>query len=61
LATSVKLKIGYVVLRDMEPVRTGLKQSKTSKLYKHAGPARVVAAKRDAIVVPAFIEVPGDD
>jgi hypothetical protein len=59
---TAKLTIGYVVLgQDGAPVRTGLRHSKTSKLYKHAGPARAVSSKRPGtIVLPAFIEVPDD-
>jgi hypothetical protein len=63
LDTTVKLKIGYVVLKNGEPVKTGLQLSKTSKLYRHAGMARRVAAAprfAGSMVVEAFIEVPGE-
>jgi hypothetical protein len=58
--TSVKLKIGYVVLRHGDPVKTGRSGARTSKLYAKAGIARRVANQKDGIVLEAFIEVPGE-
>lgn len=58
--TAVKLKVGYVVLRHGDPVKTGRRGAQTAKLYDKAGHARRVASGRDAMVVEAFIEVPGE-
>lgn len=58
---AIKLTIGYVVLRHGDPVKTGRRGAQTAKLYAKAGYARRVASgRKDTIVLPAFIEVPGD-
>jgi hypothetical protein len=58
---TIKLTIGYVVLRNGDPVKTGRCGAQTAKLYAHPGRARAVASgRKDTIVLPAFIEVPGE-
>jgi hypothetical protein len=59
----IKLKIGYAVLKEGVPVRTGY-GSQTAKVYVHAGHARRVAANprfAGSFVAEVFVEVPADD
>lgn len=61
MSAPIKLKIGYVVLRNGDPVKTGRRGAQTAKLYAKPGFARRVASgRKDCIVVEAFIEVPGE-
>ena len=61
---TIKLKVGFVVMKHGDPVRTGrsgtgwCNQPGTVKLYQTAGAARRVARGVSGIVVEAFIEVP---
>lgn len=58
MADPIKLKIGYVVLRHGDPVKTGRRGSQTAKLYDKPGYARRVATERGGIVCEACVEVP---
>jgi hypothetical protein len=53
----VRIKIGWVVMRHGDLVRTGTTYRPTSKVYRTVGAARGVATKRNAIVMEAFVEV----
>jgi hypothetical protein len=65
LDTTIKLKVGYVLLRNGDPVKTGRIGAQTAKLYQHAGRARAAASRiyrhrGEVLVTEAFIEVPGE-
>jgi hypothetical protein len=67
MSERLKLKIGYVVLKNGDPVKTGRRGAQTAKLYQHAGRARAVTGRFNArtrtdlyYIVEAFIEVPGE-
>jgi hypothetical protein len=62
---TIKLKVGYVLLRHGDPVKTGRCGAQTAKLYQHAGRARAAASRfvrhrGEIMVLPAFIEVPSE-
>lgn len=60
MATAIRIKIGYVVLRHGDPVKTGRRGAQTAKLYAKAGYARRLANAVSGIVVEVFFEVPGE-
>jgi hypothetical protein len=58
---AVQIKIGYVVMKHGDPVRTRAAWGhNVAKVYQKIGTAKAVATQKGAVVFPAYIVV-GDE